>query len=119
MIHIFISLLTSVFLQILSFYSNNGISDTANVLSEFLRDRDLRRVIVHNVPLVNNDSDVEESATDGTRRNTSGQRDGPLRIETVSRIRRRPIDSSTAEINQCMFILDSKFHEREDKIWEE
>ncbi|EFO25553.2 hypothetical protein LOAG_02929 [Loa loa] len=80
--------------------SNNGISDTANVLSEFLRDRELRRVIVHNVPLVSNDSDVEDSAADGTRRNTSNQRDGPLRIETVSRIRRRPPDSTAAEINQ-------------------
>ncbi|KAL3982143.1 Zinc finger ZZ type family protein [Acanthocheilonema viteae] len=87
--------------------SNNGIADTANVLSEFLRDRDLRRVIVHNVPLVSNDSDVEESATDGTRRNTSSQQDGPLRIETVSRIRRRPIDSSTAEINQSRETTDS------------
>uniref|UniRef100_A0A1I8E8L3 RING-type E3 ubiquitin transferase n=1 Tax=Wuchereria bancrofti TaxID=6293 RepID=A0A1I8E8L3_WUCBA len=74
--------------------SNSGVSDTANVLSEFLRDRDLRRVVVHNVPLVSNDSDVEDSATGGTRRNTSSQRDGPLRIDTVSRIRRRPIDST-------------------------
>ncbi|VDM93167.1 unnamed protein product, partial [Litomosoides sigmodontis] len=80
--------------------SNNEMADTANVLSEFLRDRDLRRVIVHNVPLVSNDSDVEETSTDGTRRNISSQRDGPLRLEAVSRIRRRPTDSSTGEINQ-------------------
>ncbi|KAM3726305.1 Uncharacterized protein ACO02O_03074 [Dirofilaria immitis] len=53
---------------------NSGISDSANVLSEFLRDRDLRRVIVHNVPLASNDSDVEELATNGTRRNISSQR---------------------------------------------
>uniref|UniRef100_A0A0R3S4J5 RING-type E3 ubiquitin transferase n=1 Tax=Elaeophora elaphi TaxID=1147741 RepID=A0A0R3S4J5_9BILA len=85
--------------------SSTGISDTANVLSEFLRDRDLRRVIVHNVPLVSNDSDVEESAADGTPRNTGGHRDGPLRIETVSRIRRRPIDA--AEINQSRETVDS------------
>ncbi|VIO86678.1 Uncharacterized protein BM_BM7523 [Brugia malayi] len=80
--------------------SNSGVSDTANVLSEFLRDRDLRRVVVHNVPLVNNDSDVEDSATGGIRRNTTNQRDGPLRIDTVSRIRRRPLDSSAAELTR-------------------
>uniref|UniRef100_A0A915PYI7 RING-type E3 ubiquitin transferase n=1 Tax=Setaria digitata TaxID=48799 RepID=A0A915PYI7_9BILA len=80
--------------------SNNGISETANVLSEFLRDRDLRRVIVHNIPLVTNDSDAEEPATDGTRRGTGSHRGGPQRIETVSRIRRRPTDRSGAEINQ-------------------
>lgn len=88
------------------FCSNNGISDTASVLSEFLRDRDLRRVISHNVPLMSNDSDVEDLATDGIRRNTNNQRDGSLRIETVSRSRRRPIDSSAAEISQ--FNLHSK-----------
>ncbi|EJW81154.1 zinc finger protein, partial [Wuchereria bancrofti] len=87
--------------------SNSGVSDTANVLSEFLRDRDLRRVVVHNVPLVSNDSDVEDSATGGTRRNTSSQRDGPLRIDTVSRIRRRPIDSSATELNQSRETGDS------------
>lgn len=78
------------------------------MLSEFLRDRDLRRVIVHNVPLVSNDSDVEETTTDGMRRNISSQRDGPLRLEAVSRIRHRPTDSSTGEINQCMLTLNVK-----------
>ncbi|OZC05242.1 zinc finger, ZZ type [Onchocerca flexuosa] len=87
--------------------SNSGISDTANVLSEFLRDRDLRRVIVHNVPLVSNDSDVEEPAADGTRRNTSSQRGGPLRVETVSHIRRRSIDRNAVEINQPRETSDS------------
>ncbi|KHN70857.1 Uncharacterized protein Tcan_17346 [Toxocara canis] len=62
-------------------------------LSEFLRDRDLRRVTMHSVPLIANDSDFDEPEGEGTRRNPP-RGSTSQRSDAFPRIRRRLVERS-------------------------
>ncbi|VDN04461.1 unnamed protein product [Thelazia callipaeda] len=80
--------------------SNNKCSSTPNtaqVLSDFLRDHELRRVVVHDLPVISNDSDAEEAPTGETPTNI--QLGASQRIDIASRIRQRPMDRNSAETN--------------------
>uniref|UniRef100_A0A915ADI7 RING-type E3 ubiquitin transferase n=2 Tax=Parascaris univalens TaxID=6257 RepID=A0A915ADI7_PARUN len=63
-------------------------------LSEFLRDRDHRRVTMQSVPLIANDSDFDEPEGEAVRRSTS-RNTTSQRSDAFPRIRRRLIERST------------------------
>lgn len=60
-------------------------------------------VVQQDMPLLGTDSDIDEPTTESTPADTS-QSSEPQRIETISRIRRRPADRNALESGQCMLI---------------
>lgn len=76
-------------------------------MSEFLRDRDHRRVTMQSVPLIANDSDFDEPEGEAVRRSTS-RNTTSQRSDAFPRIRRRLIERSANDAQSwCLPFVQS------------